>query len=60
MATASKVDYKYIGPNAHTLNNGRPVEPGETVKLTKEEIEENQSLIDEGVLVHYKEEGKEG
>ena len=60
MATASKVEYKYIGLNAHTLNNGRPVEPGETVKLSKEEIAENESMIEEGVLVHYKEEGKEG
>lgn len=57
---ATKADYKYIGLNAHTLENGRPVEPGETVKLSPDEVKENQSMIDEGVLMSLKSEGKEG
>lgn len=69
MATA-KTEYKYLGHYAHTLANGRPVEPGEVVKLTNEEAKENQELVDSEVLVDVSkmaqptkadlEEGKEG
>ena len=55
---ATKTDYKYVGLNAHTLNNGRPVEPGEAVKLTSEEVKENESMIEEGTLIKL-EAGKE-
>lgn len=50
-ASGAKTEYKWVGGYAHTLNSGRPVEPGETVKLTKEDVDDNKDLIDNGTLV---------
>jgi hypothetical protein len=49
-------EFRYVGSHADTLANGRPVEPGEFVKLSDEEAEANQGLIDDGHLT--KVEGK--
>ena len=59
LPTASKTEYKYIGHYAHTLDSGQPVEPGQVVKLTKEELADNQGLVEEGQLVEL-DTGKEG
>ena len=58
MATAKGgTQYHYVGHYANTLANGRPVEPSEMVELTKEDIEANKWMIEEGFLVEV---GKEG
>jgi len=38
-------------PTAQQLVSGRTVAPGETFNLTAKEIEENQELIDQGMLM---------
>jgi hypothetical protein len=44
-------EYRFVGSHADALANGRPVEPGEVVKLSDEETKDNQTLIDGGVLI---------
>jgi hypothetical protein len=48
---SAKTEYHYIGHYAGTLEGGRPVEPSEIVELTKEEVEANKVMIEEGFLV---------
>lgn len=59
MAAATKKEYHYVRHYASTLANGRPVEPSEVVELTKEDVEENKDMIDEGFLVPVKEGGED-
>ena len=49
MAGEYKVPLHASGPI--DLKGGRPLAPGESVKLTAEQIKENKDLIDEGKLV---------
>lgn len=44
-------EYRYVGSHADLLANGRPVEPGEFVQLTDEEVGENQEFVDVGKLL---------
>jgi hypothetical protein len=52
VANATK-KYRFIGSHAEILANGRPVEPGEFVELSDEEIREpqNETLAADGLLV---------
>lgn len=59
MASTSKTEYKYTGHYAHTLESGQPIEPGQVVKLDKDEAEANKDMIDMGLLVNFEKEGKE-
>lgn len=45
--------YRFVGSHAETLANGRPVEPGEFVDLTDEDVREahNEMLIADGNLI---------
>lgn len=51
-------EYRYIGSHADMLANGRPVEPGEYVDLTDEDLQENHNkmLLDDGKLLLIEEE----
>lgn len=46
-------NYRFVGDHADSLANGRPVAPGEYVKLSKEEINDhhNAQLIEDGKLI---------
>jgi hypothetical protein len=44
-------EFRYVGDRADVLANGRPVEPGEFVKLSDEDESDNQELIDTGKLL---------
>lgn len=50
--TAGK-SYRYIGEHAENLASGRPLEPGEFVDLTDEQLGEsyNTHLLNEGLLI---------
>jgi hypothetical protein len=56
--------FVYTGRHADSLADGRPVEPGEKVSLSKEATADNKTRIDEGLLVETKPlstlEGKKG
>lgn len=45
--------YRFVGSHADMLASGRPVEPGEFVDLTDEEVREthNEMLIADGNLI---------
>jgi hypothetical protein len=45
--------FRYVGTTAHTLESGKPLEPGDFVYLDDEELGSpyNQTLLDEGVLI---------
>jgi hypothetical protein len=45
--------FRFVGTHADTLADGRPVEPGEFINLSDEEVEEahNASLIHDGLLI---------
>jgi len=45
--------YRYVGTYADTLGNGQPVEPGEFVDLTEEDLEDshNARLLEEEKLL---------
>lgn len=47
------MEYKVLSDHAEDLADGRMVGPGETIKLSKEDIEDphNKRLIDEGLLL---------
>jgi hypothetical protein len=51
VAGKGKAQYRYVATYAGTLASGQPVEPGEFVKLSEEEAEENEALLAEGHLV---------
>jgi hypothetical protein len=44
-------EFRYVGDRADVLANGRPVEPGEFVKLSDQEASDNQELVDTGKLL---------
>lgn len=52
MASETK-QYRFVGSHADMLANGRPVEPGEFVDLTDDEVREdhNEMLIADGNLI---------
>jgi hypothetical protein len=54
---ASASEYKCISDHAEDLSGGQIVAPGESVKLTKEEVEDphNARLIEESKLIPTKE-----
>jgi pyruvate/2-oxoglutarate dehydrogenase complex dihydrolipoamide acyltransferase (E2) component len=45
--------YRYMGSHADMLNSGRPIEPGEFVELTEEELKEphNAMLLEDDKLM---------
>jgi len=45
--------YRFIGEHADTLADGRPVEPGEFVELSDEDLRErhNEMLVNDGNLI---------
>lgn len=45
--------YRFVGDHADQLANGRPVEPGEFVELTDDDIREsyNEMLVADGNLI---------
>lgn len=51
MAEAKEGQWKFIGPHADTLANGRPVGPGEVLDLSQEEVDANTSMIEQGHLL---------
>lgn len=53
--------YRYVGNHAETLDDGRPVAPGDYVHLTDEEMKspQNSSLAAEGVLIGMSDAGEE-
>jgi RNA 3'-terminal phosphate cyclase len=55
----STQQYRFVGSHADTLANGRPVEPGEFVELTDEDLKEpqNATLLDDGLLMLIGEQG---
>lgn len=46
-------EFRFVGGHTADLASGRVVAPGETVKLTEDELKEphNQRLVDEGLLL---------
>lgn len=51
--------FRYIGSSAVLLGNGRPVEPGEFVTLTDDELRDNinETLIHDELLIGVNDEG---
>lgn len=45
--------YRFVGMHADTLASGQPIEPGEFVNITDEEIEDphNAALVHDGLLI---------
>lgn len=57
MAKESKT-YRFVGIHADSLASGRPLEPGEFVELTSDEVKDNKPAIDDGQLVAIKDSDK--
>jgi pyruvate/2-oxoglutarate dehydrogenase complex dihydrolipoamide acyltransferase (E2) component len=53
MGGKTKSRYRYVGTYADTLGNGQPVEPGEFVTLSEEDLEQpdNARFIEEEKLI---------
>lgn len=53
--------YAYVGSRPDTLDNGRPIAPGERVTLdaASMDVPHNKRLIDEGLLVEVVEKAAE-
>lgn len=58
MANDKTKQYRFIGSHADMLASGRPVEPGEFVDLTDDELREphNTMLLDDELLLLIKDE----
>lgn len=54
---SSSSSYRYIGTYANTLANGQPVEPGEYVDLDADAVKENETMIDDNMLIEVNKEG---
>jgi hypothetical protein len=50
--------YKHVGLHPEELVGGVMIGPGEEVDLSSEQEEENQRLIDEGILMSLSDESK--
>jgi len=52
-----KSRYRYVGTYADTLGNGQPVEPGQFVDFTEEDLEDSHNawLLEEGRLLSIEE-----
>lgn len=48
-------EHRFVGDHPDILANGRPVEPGEFVELSDEDLSANQGLVDEGKLLKIEE-----
>lgn len=57
---AKKGEYRYVGDHADQLGSGRPVEPGEFIELTEEDLRDatNESLAHDGKIIGVNEEGE--
>lgn len=44
-------EFRYVGTHAETLDNGRPIEPGEFTGPINERATKNKQLVDDGLLL---------